>query len=73
MLAKAFSAHEQSAEAFAIVHAASAAEFPKHPPELMEGLRRYFKWENEKAVRPLIHEGNWQQAAEKSKPFFGER
>ena len=54
-------------------YAASAAEFPKHLPELMEGLRRYFKAENEKAVRPLIHEGNWQQAAEKFKPSVWER
>ena len=53
-------------------YAASEHQFQQHPPEIMEGLRRFIKTENEDELRPLIHEANWQQRAEEYKPSVWE-
>ena len=48
--------------------AESTSKFSGHLPELLEGLRRFFKAENEKGKRPCIDKGTWQQQAEMFKP-----
>lgn len=53
-------------------YATSEHDFQQHPPELMKGLRRFIKAENENGRRPLLHEANWQQAAEEFNPSVWE-
>jgi hypothetical protein len=53
-------------------YAESEHNFQNHPPELMKGLRRFIKGDNENGRQPLIHEANWQQKAEEFKPSVWE-
>jgi hypothetical protein len=52
---------------------ASVEDFGQHSPELMKGLRRFVKVENERGRIPQIDKANWQQQAEEFKPSIWEK